>query len=268
MNGETIVIKLGGNAMNNSELESAFAEDIVQLHESGKRVVLVHGGGPQVSEMLGRLDVVSEFRGGHRVTTEEVRDIARMVLTGKVQREIVNEINKISPIAVGLSGEDAHLFVMTRRAVVVGGVETDLGLVGDIERVNVQFLRLLMDNGLAPVISSLGPGENGDVYNINADCAAGSIAGALKADRLLVLTDVAGLYANWPSTDRLIDTLTADQLLEMIPTLSEGMIPKMEACVAALKDGARTAHVIDGRVPHIVHEALNGSPIGTKVTYR
>ena len=264
--GATIVLKYGGNAMTDDALKRAFAEDVVFLRHTGLRPVVVHGGGPQISSMLDRLGVHSEFRGGYRVTTPEAMDVVRMVLTGQVQREIVGLVNAHGPYAVGLSGEDAALFTAERRLVDVDGEQTDVGLVGEITSVRPRFVSDLLDAGRIPVISSVAAGVDGQVYNVNADTAAAELAIALGADKLLVLTDVEGLYAEWPPTTGVISSLSATELAALLPSLSSGMVPKMDACLRAVRGGVPQAHVVDGRVPHVVLlEVFTDAGIGTMV---
>ena len=264
--GATIVVKYGGNAMTDETLQRAFAEDIVFLRLAGLRPVVVHGGGPQISAMLDRVGVASEFRGGLRVTTPEAMEIVRMVLTGQVQREIVTLINAHGSYAVGLSGEDAHLFRAERRGTVIDGEYVDLGLVGDVIEVNPGFVVDLLDDGRIPVVSTVAPDADGTAHNVNADTAAAALAVALEAEKLVVLTDVPGLYADWPASTDVIDEITADRLREMLPTLEAGMIPKMEACLRAVDGGVPRAHVIDGRVPHgLLVEVFTDSGVGTMV---
>ena len=264
--GATVVIKYGGNAMTDDALKRAFAEDVVFLRLAGLRPVVVHGGGPQISAMLDRVGIASEFRGGLRVTTPEAMEIVRMVLTGQVQREIVSLINAHGPYAVGLSGEDAQLFRAERRGLVVDGEEVDLGLVGDVVEVRPDFVEDLLDEGLIPVVSTVAPDGDGLIYNVNADTAAAALAIALDAEKLVVLTDVAGLYADWPASTEVIAEISATQLAAMLPTLDAGMIPKMEACLRAVEGGVPRAHVIDGRVPHgLLVEVFTDEGVGTMV---
>ena len=265
--GKTVVVKYGGNAMTDDALKRAFAEDIVFLRYAGLRPVVVHGGGPQITAMLDRLGVETEFRGGFRVTTPETMDVVRMVLTGQVQREVVGLINAHGPFAVGLSGEDAHLFTAAKRLVDVDGEKVDIGLVGDIHKVQPQFVTGLLDDGLIPVVSTVAVGRDGQAYNVNADTAASALAVALGAEKLVVLTDVEGLYKDFGNTDEIIASLTAAELAELLPTLSSGMIPKMEACLRAVQGGVRRAHVLDGRVPHaLLLEVFTDEGVGTMVT--
>lgn len=265
--GRTVVVKYGGNAMIDDDLKRTFAEDVVFLRLAGLKPVVVHGGGPQITSMLERLGVESVFRGGYRVTTPEAMDVVRMVLTGQVQREVVGLINAHGPYAVGLSGEDAHTFTAVPRVVEVEGVSVDVGLVGDVTTVDVTFVQSLLDEGRIPVISSVARGDDdGQIYNVNADTAASALAVALNAEKLVVLTDVEGLYADWPVSDEVIATITADDLARLLPGLSSGMIPKMEACLRAVRGGVERAHVLDGRVPHaLLLEVFTDDGVGTMV---
>ena len=264
--GATVVVKYGGNAMISPELQRSFAEDVVFLRLAGLRPVVVHGGGPQINAMLTRLGVTSEFRAGLRVTTPEIMDIVRMVLTGKVQRDLVGQVNAHGPLAVGISGEDAHLFEAQRRTVVADGQDLELGLVGDVTRVRPEFVVSLLDDGFIPVISTIGLTDDGEVLNVNADTAASALAVALGAQKLVVLTDVEGLFADWPDRASLIAEIRARELEEMLPTLDSGMAPKMEACLRAVRGGVERAHVIDGRVPHsLMLEIFTSEGIGTMV---
>jgi acetylglutamate kinase len=264
--GKVVVVKYGGNAMIDPELKRAFAEDIVFLRYAGLKPVIVHGGGPQISAMLGRLGMDSEFRGGFRVTTPETMEVVRMVLMGQVGRELVGLVNEHGPLAVGLSGEDARLFTAARRSAYVDGAAVDIGFVGDVEHVNPSAVTDLIDAGRIPVVSSVAPDADGDVYNLNADTAAGALAAALGAQKLIVLTDVEGLYAHWPDRSSLISQLTADELEPMLPTLVSGMVPKMEACLRAVRAGVPAAHVIDGRIPHsLLLEVFTTEGVGTMV---
>lgn len=250
--GHTVVIKFGGNAMVDDDLKRTFARDVVELRRAGLRPVVVHGGGPQISALLDRLDLEVRFEAGLRVTTPEVMDVARMVLTGRVQRELVGLINRHGPFAVGMTGEDAHTMTAVRRPAWVDGEPVDIGLVGDIVDVNTETLKALLDEGRVPVVSPIARGVDGQVYNINADLAAAALAVALDAEKLVMLTDVEGLYANWPHSTEVIERLTADELEKLLPELTSGMLPKMEACLRAAQAGVRMAHVLDGRVPHAV----------------
>jgi len=265
-NGATIVVKYGGNAMTDDVLKAGFAEDILFLRLAGLRPVVVHGGGPQISAMLSRLGVDSEFKGGLRVTTPEVMEVVGMVLVGQVQRELVGLLNEHGPYAVGLSGEDAHLFTAERRGATVDGQTVDIGQVGDVVTVRPDFVEQLLDDGLIPVVSTVARGEDGTSYNVNADTAAAALAIALSAQKLIVLTDVEGLYADWPDRDSLIPVIGLDRLRAMLPSLESGMVPKMEACVRAVEGGVPRATVIDGRVQHsLLLEVFTDSGIGTMV---
>ncbi len=287
--GQIVVIKYGGHAMSDEALRVAFAQDMVFLRYAGLRPVVVHGGGPQINAHLDKLGLESTFRGGLRVTTTEAMDVVRMVLTGQVNRDVVGLINRHGPFAVGMSGEDAHLLT-ARRIQVTGeaGEPIDIGHVGEVESVNPGAINALIADGRIPVISSVARSEDADVLNVNADTAAAALAVALGAAKLIVLTDVAGLYADWPGTapgpaprgdpggrppgpapDRppqVISELTVSDLAAMLPTLSEGMIPKMTACLTAVNGGVPQAHVLDGRLPHaVLLEIFTDSGIGTMV---
>jgi acetylglutamate kinase len=279
--GETVVIKFGGHAMSDEALCFAFAQDVVFLRYAGLRPVVVHGGGPQISEHLGKLGIESSFAAGLRVTTPETMDVVRMVLTGQVNREVVGLINRHGPFAVGMSGEDANLLTASRAHATVDGAPVDLGQVGEIHTVDPGAVRALIADGRIPVISSVARGSAGEIYNVNADTAAAAIAVALGAAKLVLLTDVAGLYAHWPAQEpgagqdeapaqdrpgEVISQLDASQLDAMRPGLSGGMIPKMDACLTAVRGGVPRAHVLDGRLPHaILLEIFTDSGIGTMV---
>jgi acetylglutamate kinase len=266
--GQIIVVKFGGNAMVSPELQRAFAEDMVYLRYAGIRPVVVHGGGPQISAMLERLGIDSEFRGGYRVTTPEAMDVVRMVLTGQISRDLVGHINEHGPLAAALSGEDAGLFQGRRRGVVLDGEEVDLGLVGDVIGVNPEAVHAQLDAGRIPVVSSIAPDLDtpGQSLNVNADAAAAALAVALGAAKLVILTDVAGLYRDWPDRDSLVSMIEGDELRSMLPSLESGMIPKMTACLDAVDGGVAKAAIIDGRVPHsILLEIFTQSGIGTEV---
>jgi acetylglutamate kinase len=264
--GKTVVIKYGGNAMTDDALKQAFAQDIVFLRFAGIRPIVVHGGGPQISSMLARLGIASEFRGGLRVTTHEAMDVVRMVLVGQVGRELVGLLNQHGPLAVGLSGEDAGLLTVERTTALVSGEPVDIGLVGDVVEVRPESVHDLIDAGRIPVVSSVAPDASGQVHNVNADTAASALAAALGAERLIVLTDVEGLYRDWPSSDDVISEIDTAQLKALLPTLEAGMIPKMEACLRAVEGGVTRASVIDGRVPHsLLLEIFTDEGIGTMV---
>jgi acetylglutamate kinase len=266
--GAIVVVKYGGNAMVDDALRTAFAQDVAFLRYAGLRPVVVHGGGPQISSMLARLGIPSEFRGGLRITTPEAMDVVRMVLVGQVGRELVGLLNEHGPLAVGMSGEDAHLFTAERRSAVHEGEEVDVGLVGDVVEVRPEAVRDLIDAGRVPVVSSVAPDTDGQVHNVNADTAAAALAIALRAEKLVVLTDVSGLYRTWPpqSPGDVISRLSAAELERMLPTLATGMVPKMEACLRAVRGGVERAHVIDGRLPHsLLLEVVTDAGVGTMV---
>jgi acetylglutamate kinase len=266
--GALVVIKYGGNAMTHDALKAAFAQDIVFLRYAGLRPVVVHGGGPQIAEMLGRLGLESEFKGGLRVTTPEVMDVVRMVLTGQVGRELVGLINQHGPLAVGLSGEDAALFGARRRGAEVDGELVDIGLVGDVETVNPSAVRDILEAGRIPVVSTVAPDldADGQVLNVNADTAAAALAVALEAHKLVVLTDVEGVYSDWPDPDSLLSELSVSGARALMGDVDAGMIPKLEACVRAVEGGVPQAHVIDGRQPHsLLLEVFTSEGIGTMI---
>ncbi|TDD98842.1 acetylglutamate kinase [Jiangella asiatica] len=274
-----VVVKYGGNAMVDEGLKRAFADDIVFLRLAGLKPVVVHGGGPQITAMLGRLGIDSEFRGGLRVTTPEAMDVVRMVLVGQVGREIVGLMNTHGPLAVGLSGEDAGLFTARRQPAVVDGEPVDIGLVGDVAEVNADAVRDLIDAGRIPVVSSVAPDPDGVVHNVNADTAAAALAVELGAEKLVVLTDVEGLYRNYPGTSaasagkrtsagdtEIVQEITTGELTTLLPSLSAGMIPKMQACLRAVEGGVPEATVIDGRVPNsLLLEVFTDEGVGTMV---
>jgi acetylglutamate kinase len=264
--GKIVVVKYGGNAMTDDTLKQAFAEDIAFLRFAGFRPVVVHGGGPQISTMLDRLGIKSEFRGGLRVTTPEAMDVVRMVLVGQVQRELVGLINEHGPLAVGCSGEDAGLFTAEPASTIVDGEEVDLGLVGEVARVRPESVLDLIEAGRIPVVSSVAPDVHGVIHNVNADSAAASLAVALKAEKLLVLTDVEGLFLDWPNSEDVIGEISPEALEEIIPTLASGMVPKMRACLQAVREGVPRATVVDGREPHaVLLELFTNEGVGTQV---
>ncbi|MDT4960412.1 MAG: acetylglutamate kinase, partial [Pseudonocardiales bacterium] len=264
--GKIVVIKYGGNAMTSPELQRSFAEDVVFLRYVGLRPVIVHGGGPQITEHLRRLGIETEFRGGLRVTTPEAMAVVRMVLVGQVNGDVVNLINDHGAMAVGLSGEDGGLLTAARRHAFVDGEPVDIGQVGDVVAVDPATVHALLDAGRIPVIASVARGADGMSYNVNADTAAAAIAVATGAEKLVVLTDVEGLYADWPVSDEVISEISVDELAAMLPTLSSGMAPKMEACVRAVEGGVTSAHVLDGRLAHaLLLEVFTSEGIGTMV---
>lgn len=264
--GATVVVKFGGNAMGDPALLHAFAEDIVFMRLAGLKPIVVHGGGPHISAMLNQLGISSKFAGGLRVTTAETMEVVRMVLTGQVQREIVAAINAHGPFAVGLSGEDAHVFTAEKTHAIVDGSPVDIGFVGDVVDVNVEFLHTLLASELIPVVSTVGTGVDGESYNVNADTAAAALAVAIGARKLVMLTDVEGVYRNWPDSTEVMSLLTASDVRDMLPTLAEGMIPKLQGCLRAVEGGVEEAHVIDGRLEHsVLLEVFTDTGVGTMV---
>lgn len=266
--GALVVVKYGGNAMIDEDLKRAFAQDMVFLRRVGLHPVVVHGGGPQISAMLDRLGIESEFRGGLRVTTPEAMDVVRMVLTGQVSRELVALLNAHGPHAVGLSGEDGGLLRARRRTAMVDGQPIDVGLVGDVVEVNPGAVLDLLAAGRIPVVSTVAPDidDPSQVLNVNADTAAAALAIALGARKLIVLTDVEGLYTRWPDRSSLASEIRVTELASLLPSLDSGMRPKMEACLRAVHGGVSQAHVIDGRAPHsILVEVFTTKGIGTMV---
>ncbi|MCW2654379.1 MAG: argB [Mycobacterium sp.] len=266
LHGKIVVVKYGGNAMTDDTLRRAFAADMAFLRNCGIHPVVIHGGGPQITAMLKKLGIAGNFKAGFRVTTPEVLDVARMVLFGQVGRELVNMINAHGPYAVGITGEDAQLFTAVRRSVTVDGIATDIGLVGDVASVNTAAVLDLIAAGRIPVVSSIAPDADGVVHNINADTAAAALAEALKAEKLLMLTDVEGLYTRWPDRDSLVSEIDTATLAGLLPALETGMVPKIEACLRAVASGVPSAHVIDGRVEHcVLVELFTDAGTGTKV---
>jgi len=266
LHGKTVVVKYGGHAMTEPELTRGVAADMVFLRYAGIKPVVVHGGGPQVSAMLERLGIPSEFRGGLRVTSPEAIDVVRMVLVGQVGRELVGLINQHGPLAVGMSGEDAHLLTAARLGTTLDGATVDLGLVGDVVAVDPRAVLDLIGAGRIPVISTVAPDVDGQVHNLNADTAAAALAVALGAEKLVVLTDVPGLYADWPERGRLVERIDAAALTDLLPGLDSGMRPKMQACLRAVVGGVPRATVIDGRVPHaVLLEVFTDRGVGTMV---
>ncbi|MFE9679924.1 acetylglutamate kinase [Streptomyces sp. NPDC006285] len=266
LRGRTVVVKYGGHAMTDDTLRRAFARDVLTLRGAGVLPVVVHGGGPQIAAHLDRLGLRSDFLDGLRVTTPETMEVVRMVLSGKVQKDLVGLLNEHGPHAVGLSGEDGHTLTAVKRYAEVAGKSVDIGLVGDVTRVNTAVVRLLLESGHIPVLSSVGRGEDGQVYNVNADTAAGALAAALGTRVLVVLTDVPGLYADWPRSERVVDRIGAGELERLLPGLHGGMGPKMEACLRAVRGGVGVARVLDGRVPHALLDGLaGGAGSGTTV---
>jgi acetylglutamate kinase len=259
--GSTVVVKYGGNAMTDDVLARQFAEDVVLMRSVGLRPVVVHGGGPQISALMDRLGMVPEFRDGLRVTNADSLDVARMVLVGKINRDIVSAINVHGPLAVGLSGEDGGLILATAR-------HPDLGFVGDVHAVNPAILHRLLAEDLIPVVSTIGADEAGQAYNINADSVAGAIAEAVEAEKIVYLTDVEGLLQDVDDPSSLISRISPKELHALIDngSLSGGMIPKIAACVRAVEHGVGSAHILDGRIPHVLLlELFTDEGIGTMI---
>ena len=253
----TVIVKLGGNAMVDQELKASFADDVVRLRDAGLSLVVVHGGGPQISAELERHGLTTEFRSGLRVTTPRAMDVVRMVLAGRVQRELVGLINRHGPYAVGMTGEDADTITAVKHLPVVDGEPLDIGRVGEIREVDTTVVEALLACGRIPVVSPVArSADDGHVYNVNADTAAAALAAALGARELLLLTDVQGLYADWPHSDEVIGHLTAGELEKLLPELTHGMVPKMTACLHAVRNGVARARVLDGRVRHSVLTAM------------
>jgi acetylglutamate kinase len=260
--GRTVVIKYGGHAMENDELATLFATDVVLMRLVGMNPVVVHGGGPQISELMRRLGKEPEFVDGRRVTDAETVDIVRMALVGKVNREIVASVNQLGSYAVGLSGEDAGLIRVDQR-------DPKLGFVGDVREIDPTIVHRLLREELIPVIATVGVDDAGQAYNINADTVAGAIAEALDAEKLVYLTDVAGVYAEWPDEESLISRIDVEGLEKLVADgkVSEGMIPKLESCAHALRNGVRGAHILDGRLPHaLLLEFFTREGVGTMVS--
>ena len=264
--GQVVVIKYGGNAMVDETLKRAFAEDMVFLRHVGIRPVVVHGGGPQVSAMLNRLGIATEFRAGLRVTTPESVEVVRMVLVGQVARELVGLINEHGPFAVGMSGEDGGLFRAERTRPVIDGEPVDVGLVGDVVEVRPAAVLDLVAAGRIPVVSTVAPDATGQVLNVNADTAAAALAVALGARKLVVLTDVEGLYSDYPDPESLVQKISVNELEQVLPQIDSGMAPKMAACLRAVRGGVTRATVVDGRLEHaLLLEMLSSEGTGTMV---
>ncbi len=263
--GRTVVVKYGGNALAGTSDHDAlalFAEDIVLMHTVGIRPVVVHGGGPQINEMLARLNIESSFSNGLRVTDASTMQVVQMVLNGHVNPQIVSAINTHGNVAVGLSGEDGRTLQVTPR-------DPALGFVGDIEKVRPQVIEGLLADGFVPVLSTVGVDANGQPYNINADTAAGAIAEALGAEKIIYLTDIAGLRAEIDNPDSLIKRITVNELSGLIAdgTVSGGMIPKVESCMQAVRGGVKSAHILDGRIAHVLLlELFTDQGVGTMIT--
>ncbi len=265
--GRIVVIKFGGNAMVDEELQKAFAQDMAYLRFVGIKPVVVHGGGPQITARLAEKGIESEFRGGLRFTDEKTIEVVRDVLRNQIGAKLAGLITDSGAGAKVLSGEDDDLFRAVKVKGKTPGGEVDLGLVGEVRSVNPRSVIQAIERGDVPVISTVAPNTQGELLNVNADLAAASLAVALGAEKLMVLTDVAGLYADWPNRDSLVSEIAANELRELMPTLESGMIPKMQACLDAVDGGVPKAHIIDGREPHsILLEIFTASGVGTQVT--
>lgn len=264
--GKVVVVKFGGNAMTDETLQRAFAEDMAYLRWVGIKPVVVHGGGPQISARLAELGIESEFRGGFRVTTEETIGVVRDVLREQISAQLAEFISAAGGEAVVMSGEDGNLFRAEKTVLDSGEGPVDIGLVGEVTLVNPRIVFDALDAGRIPVISTVAPTTSGELLNVNADLAAAALAVALGAEKLMVLTDVPGLYSDWPNRDSLVSQITETELEELLPSLESGMIPKMQACLKAVQGGVPRAHVIDGRTPHsILLEIFTVSGFGTMV---
>ncbi|MEN9992853.1 MAG: hypothetical protein RLY83_423 [Actinomycetota bacterium] len=264
--GKTIVVKFGGNAMVDDALQQAFAEDMAYLRWIGIRPVVVHGGGPQITARLAELGIESEFRGGFRVTTPETIDVVRDVLRLTISARIAGLIEFAGAKTQVMSGEDANLFRAEKTILDSEDGPIDIGLVGEVTLVNPRIVFDALEAGRIPVISTVAPDASGQLLNVNADLAASALAVALGAEKLMVLTDVPGLYANWPNRDSLVSEINVAELRELLPSLESGMIPKMQACLQAVEHGVPRAHIIDGRTPHsILLEIFTKSGFGTMV---
>ena len=264
--GKVVVVKFGGNAMVDAELQKAFAEDMAYLRWVGIRPVVVHGGGPQISARLAELGIESEFRGGFRVTTSETISIVRDVLRDQISAQLATLIQDAGAKTLVMSGEDANLFRAEKSALETEDGPVDIGLVGEVTQVNPRIVLEALEAGKIPVISTVAPTTSGELLNVNADLAAAALAVALGAEKLMVLTDVPGLYSDWPNRDSLVSEITSKELENLLPTLESGMIPKMQSCLKAVQGGVPTAHVIDGRTPHsILLEIFTVTGVGTIV---
>jgi acetylglutamate kinase len=264
--GKVVVVKFGGNAMVDAELQKAFAEDMAYLRWVGIRPVVVHGGGPQISARLAELGIESEFRGGFRVTTDETITVVRDVLREQISAQLAELIQDAGAETVIMSGEDGNLFRAEKTTLETDEGPVEIGLVGEVTQVNPRIVLEALEAGRVPVVSTVAPTTGGELLNVNADLAAAALAVALGAEKLMVLTDVPGLYSDWPNRDSLVSEITAEELDELLPTLESGMIPKMQSCLKAVQGGVPTAHVIDGRTPHsILLEIFTVTGVGTIV---
>ena len=264
--GKVVVVKFGGNAMVDAELQKAFAEDMAYLRWVGIRPVVVHGGGPQISARLAELGIESEFRGGFRVTTDQTISVVREVLREQISAQLAQLIQAAGAETVIMSGEDANLFRAEKTTLETDQGPVDIGLVGEVTQVNPRIVLEALEAGRVPVVSTVAPTTTGELLNVNADLAAAALAVALGAEKLMVLTDVPGLYSDWPKRDSLVSEITAQELDELLPKLESGMIPKMQSCLKAVQGGVPSAHVIDGRTPHsILLEIFTVTGVGTIV---
>jgi acetylglutamate kinase len=264
--GKVVVVKFGGNAMVDAELQKAFAEDMAYLRWVGIRPVVVHGGGPQISARLAELGIESEFRGGFRVTTPETITVVRDVLREQISAQLAELIQNAGAQTSIMSGEDANLFRAEKSTLDTDEGPVDIGLVGEVTQVNPRIVLEALEAGRVPVVSTVAPTTAGELLNVNADLAAAALAVALGAEKLMVLTDVPGLYSDWPNRDSLVSEITSAELEELLPSLESGMIPKMQSCLKAVQGGVPTAHVIDGRTPHsILLEIFTVTGVGTIV---
>jgi len=260
--GDAIVVKFGGNAVVDPVLAARLAEDVVLMHSVGIRPVVVHGGGPQITELMTRLGIATEFKDGHRITDGESLEITRMVLVGKVNREIVSLINRHGPVAVGVSGQDADLLLASER-------HPELGFVGDVEAVNPHIINRLLADDFVPVVSTIGTDTAGQAYNINADAVAGALAVALGAAKVVYLTDVEGLHEDLEDPTTLIRQTTVPELERLVEkgAIGTGMIPKVAACIHAIHNGVHSAHMLNGATPHaVLIELFTDEGIGTMIT--
>ncbi len=264
--GKVVVVKFGGNAMVDEELQRAFAQDMAYLRWVGIKPVVVHGGGPQISARLAELGIESEFRGGFRVTTDQTITVVRDVLRNQISAQIADLIERAGAEATIMSGEDANLFKAEKTALNSDAGPVDIGLVGEVTGVNPRIVFEALDAGRIPVISTVAPSVQGELLNVNADLAAAALAVALGAEKLMVLTDVPGLYSDWPNRDSLVSEIGVAELQALLPKLESGMIPKMQACLQAVQGGVPRAHIIDGRTPHsILLEIFTVTGFGTMV---
>ena len=264
--GKVLVVKFGGNAMVDEALQAAFAQDMAYLQLVGIKPVVVHGGGPQITARLSELGIKTEFRGGMRVTTAETISVVKDVLRNQISKQLADLIELAGGSSVVMSGEDSNLMIGEKTSVYENGQQVDVGLVGEVVRVNPSIIWQALDAGQIPVISTVAPSANGDLLNVNADLAAAAIAIELKAEKLIVLTDVPGLYSDWPNRDSRVSEINVEELETLLPKLESGMIPKMQACISAVRGGVPRAQVIDGRIAHsVLLEIFTPEGVGTLV---